>query len=96
MRHSGVVNVPKANSDKGCSLIWSPDEQKDTYGTQMRGLFIAREGYVIVGHDASGIQLRMLAHYMNDPAFTAEILNGDIQSSLRLSRRQGSNLKSCR
>jgi len=32
----------------------------------------------MVGHDASGLELRMLAHYMNDDAYTYEILNGDI------------------
>ncbi len=44
----------------------------------MRSLFIPRPGYKLVGHDASGIQLRMLAHYMDDPIFTNEILSGDI------------------
>jgi len=33
-----------------------------------------------VGHDASGLELRMLAHYMNDKEFTEQILHGDIHS----------------
>jgi hypothetical protein len=80
MRHSVVVNVPKANTDKQGALVWDTESQRDIYGTQMRSLFIPREGYKLVGHDASGLELRMLAHYMNDPDFTSEILHGDIHS----------------
>ena len=79
--HRLVVNVPKANADKDThELIWDPSKQKDIFGTQMRGLFIPRPGYVIVGHDASGIELRMLAHYLNDSEFTKQILEGDIHT----------------
>ena len=31
--------------------------------------------------DASGLELRMLAHYMNDEAYTNEILTGDIHTA---------------
>ena len=31
--------------------------------------------------DASGLELRMLAHYMNDKEYTNEILNGDIHTA---------------
>jgi DNA polymerase-1 len=79
-RHHTVVNVPKANSDKEGSLIWDISKQKDIYGTQMRSLFIPRDGHKMVGHDASGLELRMLAHYLNDKEFTSEILDGDIHS----------------
>ena len=81
MRHNTIVNIPKANADKDTGeLIWNTDKQKDIYGTQMRSLFIPREDYVLVGHDAAGLELRMLAHYMNDPEFTDEVLNGDIHT----------------
>ena len=46
----------------------------------MRSLFIPREGFVIVGHDACGLELRMLAHYLNCSRFTDQILNGDIHT----------------
>ncbi len=49
-------------------------------GKECRGLFIAREGYKLVGCDASGLELRCLAHYMNDEEYTNEILNGDIHT----------------
>ena len=38
-------------------------------------------GHVLVGADASGLELRMLAHYMNDDKYTNEILTGDIHTA---------------
>jgi len=78
MRHSVVANVPKANSDKEGNLIWCLESQKDYFGTQMRSLFTVPRHYKMVGHDAKGLELRVLAHYMNDPEFTKEVLSGDI------------------
>ena len=49
-------------------------------GKECRELFIARKGYKLVGCDASGLELRCLAHYMNDDEYTHEILNGDIHT----------------
>lgn len=51
------------------------------YGKECRSCWIVPEGYKLVGIDASGLELRMLAHYMNDGDFTNEILNGDIHSA---------------
>ena len=67
MTHSVVVNVPKASA-------------RIPYGKEMRALFIPRPGRVLVGHDAEQLELRMLAHYMNDYLYTQELLNGDIHS----------------
>jgi DNA polymerase I len=67
MRHRRVVNVPKAAD-------FVP------FGKEMRSLFRARPGRKFIGHDASGLELRMLAHYMNDPEFTEQVLHGDIHS----------------
>lgn len=85
MLHRTVVNVPKATTygkdhEKAGELIWDIEEQPVIFGTQMRSLYIASEGRVLVGHDASGLELRMLAHYLNDPDFTRELLEGDIHS----------------
>ena len=49
-------------------------------GKECRELFCAREGYNLVGCDASGLELRCLAHYMKDDEYTHEILNGDIHT----------------
>ena len=36
---------------------------------------------MLVGADASGLELRMLAHYMDDEEYTYEILSGDIHTA---------------
>jgi DNA polymerase I-like protein with 3'-5' exonuclease and polymerase domains len=51
------------------------------YGIECRSCWIAERGYKIVGGDASGLELRMLAHFMNDEGYTNEILNGDIHTA---------------
>ena len=51
------------------------------YGEECRSCWIVPEGYKLVGVDASGLELRMLAHYMGDQEYTNEILNGDIHSA---------------
>jgi DNA polymerase I len=45
-----------------------------------RELFIVPEVCDLVGVDASGLELRMLAHYMQDDDYTSLILDGDIHS----------------
>jgi DNA polymerase-1 len=50
------------------------------YGKECRELFVCDEGNVIVGCDLSGIELRCLAHYMQDEEYTEELLNGDIHT----------------
>jgi len=54
------------------------------YGDECRSCWIVPEGYKLVGVDASGLELRMLAHYMNDEGYTNEILTGDIHTANQL------------
>ena len=54
------------------------------YGKQCREVWTVPTGYRLVGMDASGLELRMLAHYMNDKDYTNEILNGDIHTANQL------------
>lgn len=42
----------------------------------MRSFWTVPDDSLLVGVDADGIQLRILAHYMNDPTFIQSILNG--------------------
>ena len=37
--------------------------------------------YKLLGCDASGLELRCLAHYMDDPEFTKEVVDGDIHTA---------------
>ena len=51
------------------------------YGKECRACWVVPPNYKLVGIDASGLELRMLAHYMNDEGFIDEILNGDIHTA---------------
>ena len=62
-RHSVIANIPRNTS---------------FFGKWMRQHFIAREGWVLVGADAVGCQLRMLAARMNNEEFTHHVLHGDV------------------
>ena len=53
---------------------------KTPYGIECRECWTVPRGHKLVGIDASGLELRMLAHYMKDEEFTNEIIHGDIHS----------------
>jgi len=46
------------------------------YGTEMRSLWCAPPGKLLIGVDAEGIQLRIFAHYIDDPEFTQALVSG--------------------
>lgn len=53
------------------------------FGKDCRSLFTVPEGYKLVGADASGLELRCLAHFMarwDDGNYGEQILNGDIHT----------------
>lgn len=73
--HSGpnMGNTPSVDSK------YHAKELKDLayyYGKEMRSCWIVPEGKVLIGTDADGIQLRILAHYMNDLEFTTALVSG--------------------
>ena len=47
------------------------------YGPECRSCWIVPKGYKLVGIDASGLELRMLAHFMDDADYTNTILTGE-------------------
>jgi DNA polymerase I-like protein with 3'-5' exonuclease and polymerase domains len=51
------------------------------YGHECRELWTIDKGNKLVGIDASGLELRMLAHYMNDDEYTNEVVSGDIHTA---------------
>lgn len=66
--HPNIAQVPGVGAD---------------FGAECRELFGPGEGWIQVGTDASGLELRMLAHYMarwDDGAYGEVILNGDIHT----------------
>lgn len=59
--HRGVVNIPKAGS---------------FFGRQMRKIFSSERGFVLVGTDSEGNQLRQLAARMNNPEYIRAMVEG--------------------
>lgn len=47
------------------------------YATEMRSLWTVPKNRLLVGVDADSIQLRILAHYMDDKEFTKALVSGD-------------------
>lgn len=76
--HSGpnMANIP--------SSVYPPEEREPTpvesiniaYNGYMRSLWSVPKGRLLVGTDAEGIQLRILAHYVGNPEYTEAIVNG--------------------
>lgn len=64
-KHRVVANIPRPTS---------------LFGKEMRSLFCAAPNKVLVNADLSGLELRMLAHHMDDKEYIDQILNGDIHS----------------
>lgn len=57
------------------------------YGPECRALFTVPKGWLLCGADASGLELRCLAHYMarwDDGAYTTALLTGDIHTTNQL------------
>ena len=59
-----TANIPKAKA-------------KIKYGIECRRLWMATPGRVQVGYDASGLELRMFAQYLNNPEATKLYTEGD-------------------
>ena len=77
-REPNMAQVPSSNSP---------------YGKECRAVWTVPKGYKLVGIDASGLELRMLAHYMEDKEYTNEIVNGDVHTANLTSTLQDLNLE---
>ena len=65
-RNPNMAQVPNAGSP---------------YGKECRLCWTVPQGYKLVGIDASSLELRMLAHYMDDSDYIEEVINGDIHTT---------------
>lgn len=68
----GNVAASKSIKYKGKYL----NDLATSLGGRMRSLWIADLDEILVGTDAEGIQLRILAHYLNDKDFTFAVTQG--------------------
>lgn len=50
------------------------------FGKECRELFTVPKGWKLLGSDLSGLELRCFAHFMDDPEYTAQVLDGDIHT----------------
>ena len=72
--------VTNRMSCSGPNLQQIPSVRKPL-GKECRALWKAQPGNVLLDTDAAGLELRVLAHYLDDPDFTSEILNGDVHTA---------------
>jgi len=61
MRHRNLVNVPSDHA---------------VYGKELRSIFVAPKGKVLVGCDLASAQLRLLAAAMGDPDYNNTVIEG--------------------
>ena len=69
-----TANVPGVRKDKDNRILYGLD---GFYTYESRDLWCSRPGRVLVGTDAAGLELRMLAHFLNRPDFTRQVVEGD-------------------
>ena len=75
---NGTITGRMAHRDPNLAQVPSVTSP---YGKECRACWTVPRGYKLVGVDASGLELRMVAHYLNDKEFINEILNGDIHTA---------------
>lgn len=81
VNHMGAVTSRCTHSNPNMAQVPSLGAP---YGKECRSLFTVPNGYVLLGADASGLELRCLAHYMalyDDGAYGREVLEGDIHTA---------------
>jgi DNA polymerase I len=76
-----TANIPAVRTVKeaigGVSREVPLLHENGLYTYESRNLWCARPERVLVGTDAAGLELRMLAHYLNRAGFTEQVLSGD-------------------
>jgi DNA polymerase I len=71
------ANIPTKPDVKDEAHPTPVEAWKLKYSSVFRSAWRARKGRRLIGVDADGIQLRILAHYMNDPEFIKALVSGD-------------------
>jgi DNA polymerase I len=80
VNHMGAVTSRCTHSNPNMAQVPSVGAP---FGTECRSLFHAPSGYSLLGADASGLELRCLAHYMaayDDGSYAHEVVNGDVHT----------------
>lgn len=78
MRHYLVANIPRPTKNKETGeLVHYPQKQGSFFGSELRSLFRAAPGRVLAGYDAKGLELRILAHFINNKDYLEIVAYGD-------------------
>lgn len=75
-----IAQVPAVKVGDDKAILWGLE---GGYGAECRSLFGVPAGWVLVGADMSGLELRCLGHFMakyDDGAYIEVVLNGDIHT----------------
>lgn len=75
--HIGTRTHRMAHRDPPITQVPSSES---SYGAECRELWTVPDNHCLLGCDASGIQLRVLAHYLDSPEWTEELINGDVHT----------------
>ena len=81
VNHMGAVTSRCTHNNPNVAQVPSVGA---VYGEECRSLFHAPEGYSLLGADASGLELRCLAHYManyDNGAYASVVLDGDVHTT---------------
>ena len=81
VNHMGAVTSRCTHNNPNVAQVPSVGAE---YGTECRSLFHAPDGYSLLGADASGLELRCLAHYMasyDDGSYSKVVLEGDVHTT---------------
>lgn len=81
VNHMGAVTSRCTHSNPNMAQVPSVGAE---YGQECRGLFHAPKGYSLLGADASGLELRCLAHYMaayDGGTYASVVLEGDVHTT---------------
>jgi DNA polymerase-1 len=74
--HGDVFNIGTPTFRQSHKIIANLPGGKSVLGKEIRELFVSEKGYTLVSADSSSCQLRLLAHFMNDEAFTKSVIDG--------------------
>lgn len=77
-RSPNLAQVTSVKKGKDGKVLYLAD---GGYGYESRACFTASKGRVLVGADVSGLELRLLSHFMRDLAYTQEVISGDIHTT---------------
>ena len=81
VNHMGAVTSRCTHANPNLGQVPSVGAE---YGKECRSLFVAPKGYSLLGADASGLELRCLAHYMakyDNGNYANVVLDGDVHTT---------------